>query len=78
MWGYVIDPQGEGSFAFGGTDDFKAVRSENKFTLSRAIKDLEHMFGCVVHLWRGQDDQTDFLGVECRRSRNAASAPLTI
>ncbi|KAJ7433592.1 hypothetical protein B0H11DRAFT_2259285 [Mycena galericulata] len=45
LWGYVIDPNGEASFAFGGTDDFKAVRSENKFALSSFIKDLEHMFG---------------------------------
>ncbi|KAJ7431132.1 hypothetical protein B0H11DRAFT_1942026 [Mycena galericulata] len=37
LWGYVIDPNGEASFAFGGTDDFKAVRSENKFALSSFI-----------------------------------------
>jgi len=41
----VIDTQGQASFTWGGTDDFKAVRANNKSTLSQTIKDMEHMFG---------------------------------
>ncbi|KAJ7444971.1 hypothetical protein B0H11DRAFT_2249687 [Mycena galericulata] len=42
-WGYVIDPQGQASFSWGGTDQFKIVRTEYKLPLTATIKDLEHI-----------------------------------
>ncbi|KAJ7084083.1 hypothetical protein C8R44DRAFT_753203 [Mycena epipterygia] len=52
VWGYCIDTQGQASFTWGGTDDFKAVRSSNKQSLSQTIKDMEHMFGMIdIQRW---------------------------
>ncbi|KAJ7511214.1 hypothetical protein B0H11DRAFT_1899676 [Mycena galericulata] len=53
-WGYVIDPQGQASFSWGGTDQFKIVRTEYKLPLTQTIKDLEHMFAMVEMRERGE------------------------
>lgn len=44
-WGYVIDPQHQASFSWGGTADFKTVRTQFQLPLSQNITDMEHMFG---------------------------------
>ncbi|KAF8210241.1 hypothetical protein K438DRAFT_1752990 [Mycena galopus ATCC 62051] len=51
--GFVIDPQGDGSFAFGGDDDFKELRKMQHFNLNQQIKDQEHIFGLIDMRKRG-------------------------
>lgn len=45
VFGYCIDTAGQASFTWGGTDAYRAVRSNNKQSISQTIKDMEHMFG---------------------------------
>ncbi|KAJ7096970.1 hypothetical protein C8R44DRAFT_889556 [Mycena epipterygia] len=59
VWGYCIDTKGQASFTWGGTDDFKAVRSSNKQSLSQTIKDMEHMFGMIDIQRRGLEAAED-------------------
>lgn len=47
VWGLCIDPQGEASFAFGATDEFKIIREQQKLPLNAMIKDWETNFRCV-------------------------------
>ncbi|KAJ7094083.1 hypothetical protein C8R44DRAFT_749606 [Mycena epipterygia] len=44
IWGFCIDPQGEASFAFGATEEFKIVREQEKLSLNSTIKDWETKF----------------------------------
>ncbi|KAJ7104766.1 hypothetical protein C8R44DRAFT_887206 [Mycena epipterygia] len=44
VWGLCIDPQGEASFAFGATDEFKIIREQQKLPLNAMIKDWETNF----------------------------------
>ncbi|KAJ7142574.1 hypothetical protein C8R44DRAFT_865902 [Mycena epipterygia] len=44
VWGLCIDPQGEASFAFGTTDEFKIIREQQKLPLNAMIKDWETNF----------------------------------
>ncbi|KAJ7233404.1 hypothetical protein B0H12DRAFT_1076632 [Mycena haematopus] len=53
MWGYVIDPDGQGSFLFGAGDDFKEMRKSEMVNLNQAIKDQEHTFGSIAMRKRG-------------------------
>jgi hypothetical protein len=47
VWGYVIDPKGQGSFVFGAGDDFKEMRALQLHNLNQQVKDQEHTFGCI-------------------------------
>ncbi|KAJ7099221.1 hypothetical protein C8R44DRAFT_747902 [Mycena epipterygia] len=44
VWGLCIDPQGEASFAFGSTEEFKILREQRKLPLNQTIKDWETLF----------------------------------
>ncbi|KAJ7749082.1 hypothetical protein DFH07DRAFT_961926 [Mycena maculata] len=45
VWGYCIDTQGQASFIWGGTEEFKMWRSKKGNTLNTEIKDMEHLLG---------------------------------
>ncbi|KAJ7336146.1 hypothetical protein DFH08DRAFT_965046 [Mycena albidolilacea] len=54
VWGYVIDPEGQGSFVFGAGDDFKEMRALQLHNLNQQVKDQEHTFGMIEMRKRGQ------------------------
>ncbi|KAJ7301181.1 hypothetical protein DFH08DRAFT_979042 [Mycena albidolilacea] len=54
VWGYVIDPEGQGSFVFGVGDDFKEMRALQLHNLNQQVKDQEHTFGMIEMRKRGQ------------------------
>ncbi|KAJ7215757.1 hypothetical protein C8J57DRAFT_1538161 [Mycena rebaudengoi] len=45
VMGYVIDPSGHASFAFGLGPCFERVKTQYKSVLQRSLKDQEHIFG---------------------------------
>ncbi|KAJ7236773.1 hypothetical protein C8J57DRAFT_1529839 [Mycena rebaudengoi] len=45
VMGYVIDPSGRASFAFGSGPRFERVKTQYKLVLQRSLKDQEHIFG---------------------------------
>ncbi|KAJ7257317.1 hypothetical protein C8J57DRAFT_1516782 [Mycena rebaudengoi] len=45
VMGYVIDPSGHASFAFGSGPRFEQVKTQYKSVLQRSLKDQEHIFG---------------------------------
>ncbi|KAJ7232701.1 hypothetical protein C8J57DRAFT_1532914 [Mycena rebaudengoi] len=45
VMGYVIDPSGHASFAFGSGPRFERVKTQYKLVLQRSLKDQEHIFG---------------------------------
>lgn len=47
VWGFVIDPDGDGSFVFGAGDEFKEMRATNRYDLNRQVKDQQLIFGYV-------------------------------
>lgn len=51
IWGFCIDPQGEASFAFGATEEFKIVREQEKLSLNSTIKDWETKFRCALFIY---------------------------
>ncbi|KAJ6524781.1 hypothetical protein B0H19DRAFT_1085170 [Mycena capillaripes] len=53
VWGYVIDPEGQGSFVFGAGDDFKEMRALQLHNLNQQVKDQEHTFGMIEMRKRG-------------------------
>lgn len=53
VWGFCIDPQGEASFAFGATEEFKIVREQEKLSLNSTIKDWETKFRCALFIYSG-------------------------
>jgi len=50
VWGFCIDPQGEASFVFGATDEFKIIREQEQLPLNTTIKTWETEFRCVCSL----------------------------
>ncbi|KAJ6630058.1 hypothetical protein B0H10DRAFT_2208193 [Mycena sp. CBHHK59/15] len=54
VWGYVIDPEGQGSFVFGTGDDFKEMRALQLHNLNQQVKDQEHTFGQFTSIIGGQ------------------------
>ncbi|KAJ7234907.1 hypothetical protein B0H12DRAFT_1076255 [Mycena haematopus] len=53
LWGFVIDPDGDGSFVFGASEGFKEMRKEQMVNLNQQIKDQEHMMGSIAMRKRG-------------------------
>ncbi|KAJ7873507.1 hypothetical protein B0H14DRAFT_3860058 [Mycena olivaceomarginata] len=47
VWGYVIDPEGQGSFVFGASNDFKEMRALQLHNLNQQVKDQEHTFSMI-------------------------------
>ncbi|KAJ6631991.1 hypothetical protein B0H10DRAFT_1937722 [Mycena sp. CBHHK59/15] len=53
VWGYVIDPEGQGSFEFSAGDNFKEMRALQLHNLNQQVKDQEHTFGMIEMRKRG-------------------------
>ena len=61
MLGFVIDPQDHASFVFGNGDEVKEYRQSQLFNLNQQVKDMEHSFGYVGHLFlRSTTDETEY------------------
>ncbi|KAF8133159.1 hypothetical protein K438DRAFT_1787675 [Mycena galopus ATCC 62051] len=54
-WGFVIDPQGEASFAFGVGDAYKEMRKILHHQLAMQVKDQEHAFYGIELRKRGEE-----------------------